>query len=150
MQAQLTCPCGSIMPYSECCQPLLQGAPASSPEALMRSRFTAFVGKLPDYLLATWHPSTRPETLSLEDSPDWSSLQVLGSTQSADQGTVHFRALYRQGGGWGFLEENSDFLMEEGRWYYLHGETREGQIKPGRNDPCPCSSGKKYKACCLT
>ena len=143
------CPCGSGAPYPQCCQPLHQGEAASSPQALMRSRYAAFVLDLPDYLLATWHPDTRPETLDLKDSPDWTSLQILDSTENGDQGTVHFRALYRLGQGWGYLEENSEFMLEGGRWYYLHGETSEGQLKPGRNEPCPCGSGKKYKACCL-
>ena len=47
------------------------------------------------------------------------------------------------------LEEASRFVQEEGRWYYLNGNTSEGPLKPGRNDPCPCGSGRKYKACCL-
>lgn len=115
----------------------------------MRSRYAAFVLNLPDYLRTTWHQSTRPETLTLEDSPDWASLQILGSDASGHKGTVHFRAIYRLGAGWGFLEENSDFVQEDGRWYYLRGKTGEGQLKPGRNEPCPCGSGKKYKACCL-
>jgi SEC-C motif-containing protein len=115
----------------------------------MRSRYAAFVQNLPDYLLKTWHHSTRPETLSLDDSPNWTALKILGSTQTGNQGTVHFRAVYRLGSGWGFLEENSDFLLEDGRWYYAQGNTSEGQLKPGRNEPCPCGSGKKHKACCL-
>jgi SEC-C motif-containing protein len=143
------CPCGSGKSYSECCQPLHQGEAASTPEALMRSRYAAFVLKLPDYLRATWHESSRPETLSLEDSPDWTSLQILDTNQSGDRGTVLFRAVCRLGKGWGFLEENSDFVREQGRWYYLRGDTSEGQLKPGRNEPCPCGSGRKHKACCL-
>ena len=115
----------------------------------MRSRYAAFVLDLPDHLLATWHPDTRPEALDLKDSPDWTSLQILDSTEKGQKGTVHFRALYRLGKGWGYLEENSEFLLEDGHWYYLHGDTSEGQLKPGRNEPCPCGSGKKYKACCL-
>ncbi|MEC9085421.1 MAG: SEC-C metal-binding domain-containing protein, partial [Pseudomonadota bacterium] len=51
--------------------------------------------------------------------------------------------------GWGYLEERSDFSKENGRWFYREGETREGVLKPGRNDPCPCGSGRKFKACCL-
>lgn len=143
------CPCGSGEHYHDCCEPLHLGAVASSPEALMRSRYTAFVQNRPDYLLTTWHHSTRPETLSLEDAPNWTSLKILGSTRAGNQGTVHFRAIYRLGSGWGFLEENSDFLQENGHWYYVRGNTSEGQLKPGRNEPCPCGSGKKYKACCL-
>ncbi len=114
----------------------------------MRSRYAAFVLDLPDYLQATWHHSTRPEVLTLEDSPNWSSLQIISATCSCDVGSVHFRAIYRLGAGWGFLEENSDFIKEQDRWYYLRGNTSEGQLKPGRNEPCPCGSGKKYKACC--
>lgn len=115
----------------------------------MRSRYAAFVLNLPDYLQTTWHQSTRPETLTLEDVPNWAGLQILDTSESGDRGTVHFRALYRLGTGWGFLEENSDFVREQGRWYYLRGDTSEGQWKPGRNDPCPCGSGRKNKACCL-
>lgn len=114
----------------------------------MRSRYAAFVLNRPDYLLTTWHTDTRPEALDLTDSPDWTSLQILDTTENGGQGTVHFRAVYRLGQGWGYLEENSEFLREGGQWYYLHGDTREGPLKPGRNDPCPCGSGKKYKACC--
>lgn len=115
----------------------------------MRSRYTAFVMNLPVYLQATWHQSTRPGSLTLTDSPQWTSLQVLGTTESGDRGTVHFRAIYRLASGWGFLEETSDFVRAEGRWFYLRGNTSEGALRPGRNDRCPCGSGRKYKACCL-
>ncbi|MBY6221805.1 YchJ family protein [Marinobacter nauticus] len=143
------CPCGSGKAYQLCCQPCHAGAPADTPEALMRSRFSAFVVKDADYLLATWHPETRPAELDLSGSPEWVSLQVLSSSAGADTGRVHFRAVYRAGGGWGYLEERSDFSKENGRWFYREGETREGVLKPGRNDPCPCGSGRKFKACCL-
>lgn len=115
----------------------------------MRSRYAAFVLKLPGYLLETWHPSSRPQALNLDQGPDWASLQILDSTGADDVGTVHFRAVYRHDRGWGFLEENSRFRQEGGRWYYLSGTTSEGELKPGRNETCPCGSGKKYKACCL-
>lgn len=143
------CHCGSGLAYSECCGPLHQGTPAAHPEALMRSRYSAFVLGLGDYLLQTWHPSTRPTELKLEGSPQWSSLQVLSAGTRGDAGQVHFRATYRSGKGWGYLEEVSDFSKEAGRWYYRAGNPREGELKPGRNDRCPCGSGRKYKACCL-
>ena len=143
------CPCGSRQPYSTCCEPCHQGKPASSPEALMRSRYSAFVLNLTDYLKATWHISTRPQNLELTDAPRWVSLQVLSSDEGAHQGAVHFRALYRASDGWGYLEENSHFIRDDECWYYVSGETREGTLKPGRNESCPCGSGKKYKACCL-
>lgn len=115
----------------------------------MRSRYSAFVLRLTDYVLATWHTRTCPAMLSLEDSPDWASLRILDSSQTGDSGSVHFQAIYKVGTGWGYLEEKSDFLREGERWYYVNGNTSEGQLKPGRNEPCPCGSGKKYKACCL-
>lgn len=146
---QTPCPCGSGQTYGNCCQRLHLGEPAETPEALMRSRYCAFVLGLTDYLMATWHTSTRPDNLGLEGSPDWASLRILASGQNGDVGTVHFRANYRTDPGWGFLEERSDFVREHGRWFYVSGDTREGTLKPGRNEPCPCGSGKKYKACCL-
>ncbi len=143
------CPCGSNLEYSRCCQPLHRGEVAITPEALMRSRYCAFVGGQAGYLLATWHPSTRPGELSLEQSPEWVSLTILDSSEAGDRGQVHFRAVHRLGDGWGYLEERSEFVREQGRWLYVTGDTSEGQLKPGRNDRCPCGSGKKYKACCL-
>ena len=114
----------------------------------MRSRYSAFVLDLTDYLRATWHVDTRPATLTLEQSPDWVGLQILSSGEQGNRGQVHFRAVYRMPDGFGYLEEASDFVREEGRWYYLRGDTWEGRLDPGRNDRCPCGSGKKFKACC--
>lgn len=144
----LPCPCGSGEPYESCCQPLHQGAASETAEALMRSRYTAFVNRLSDYLLQSWHSSTRPTQLDLSDSPVWASLQVLDSYQQGDKGQVLFRAIYRQGREWCYLEERSNFVREAGRWYYLKGKTRDGRLKPGRNDPCPCGGGRKLKQCC--
>lgn len=142
------CPCGSGKTYARCCQPWHLGAAAPNPEPLMRSRYTAFVLNDPDYVLKTWHPSTRPVTLTLDDSPQWASLDILDRDEGGDRGKVHFRATYRSGQGWWYLEEVSDFVKEDGRWFYLSGDTTEGQLKPGRNEPCPCGSGRKFKACC--
>lgn len=114
----------------------------------MRSRYCAFVLQLTDYLLQSWHASTRPAQLHLNDSPNWKALQVLQANEQGDKGQVHFRALYQTGKVWGFLEEESDFVREMGRWFYVAGKTREGELKPGRNDPCLCGSAKKFKVCC--
>lgn len=143
------CPCGTEITYAHCCRRYHQGKAAPTPEALMRSRYSAFVLELADYLLATWHPTTRPSSLDFAVSPDWTSLQVFSSGETSGRGAVHFRAIYRTAQGWGYLEETSDFVRERGQWFYVGGDTREGQLKPGRNDPCPCGSGRKYKACCL-
>lgn len=143
------CPCGSVLTYEHCCEPLHEALSAATPEALMRSRYTAFVLRRNDYIAQTWHPSTRPAQLQVEEGPQWTSLQILAADQQGDKGRVHFRAVYKAGTGWGFLEEVSSFIYENDRWFYLAGDTREGQFKPGRNDACPCGSGRKYKACCL-
>lgn len=145
---QAPCPCGTGQTYGDCCQPCHQGRPAPTPEALMRSRFSAFVIGDTDYLTVTWHPQTRPRDLDLAGSPDWVSLRILGHGERGHQGEVHFQAFYREGPNWGCLEENSRFEKIEGRWYYLDGETRQGLYKPGRNEKCPCGSGRKAKACC--
>ncbi|MDX1634967.1 MAG: YchJ family protein [Marinobacter sp.] len=142
------CPCGSGQTYGQCCQRYHRGEPAPSPEALMRSRYCAFVAGDTDYLKSTWHPCTRPGNLSLEGSPPWAGLRIVASGQQGDEGQVHFQAFYRDAGRWGCLEENSRFRRSEGRWLYVDGDTRQGPYKPGRNEPCPCGSGRKFKACC--
>lgn len=145
------CPCGSGRPFGDCCGRFMAGAAAPTAEALMRSRYTAFVLGDEDYLLRTWHRSSRPDSLGLGDSPVWIGLEIRSSEAggSADEeGTVEFVARYIAGGRQGTLRENSRFLREEGRWYYLDGDIREAGEKAGRNDPCPCGSGRKFKRCC--
>jgi SEC-C motif-containing protein len=123
----MTCPCGLPAPYADCCGryhagPLHLQAPDA--EALMRSRYSAFVKGLPDYLLATWHASTRPATLE----PDPPGLRWLGldvrrhASQDADHATVEFVARSKLGGRAQRLHEISRFVREEGRWFYLDGE----------------------------
>lgn len=142
------CACGSQVSYEHCCQPYHQGEKAPTPEALMRSRFTAFVLKLEDYLRLSWHISTQPQELDLSNSPDWVSLRILDSGEKGASGFVHFQAIHRIDSGWGYLQEESEFIKENERWYYLTGQPKEGVLKPKRNDLCPCGSGKKFKVCC--
>lgn len=114
------CPCGSEQSYAQCCELLhTDKHVANTPEQLMRSRYCAFVKQLSNYLLKTWHQSTRPMTLDLSDSPNWLKLQVLSAEQAGDTGIVHFRAFYKDGADVGFMEEQSDFVREQGRWFYL-------------------------------
>ncbi|UWN49666.1 hypothetical protein ASALC70_01880 [Alcanivorax sp. ALC70] len=82
----------------------------------------------------------------LDDGDDWLGLTVLSS--DADRGQVHFRALRRRGKGFSVLEESSRFVREDGHWFYLDGDSTVSNLKPGRNEPCPCGSGKKFKKCC--
>jgi SEC-C motif-containing protein len=148
------CPCGSGARFGACCGPLLAGArQAATPEALMRSRYCAFVLGDAAYLLATWDPRTRPAQLDLADQPQWQRLEVSGSGQAADgvQGWVEFAAHYRTPQGAGCLRERSRFVREQGRWFYLDGLqplSAKTATRPGRNDPCPCGSGRKFKHCC--
>src|SRR5680860_690979 len=126
------CPCGSQNTYAECCQRYHHGARAPTPEALMRSRFSGFALKLGDYVRASWHYSTRPPTPNLDDAPDWAALRILSSSQTGETGKVHFQAIYRLHPGWGYLQEYSQFVRENSRWYYLQGEPHEGVLRPGR------------------
>lgn len=143
-----SCPCGSGQTYAACCQPLHTGSPAASPEALMCSRYTAFALELREYLLSSWHSSTRPSQLELTPT-QWKRLEIFGSGEEGETGWVHFRATFLEQGQWSALEERSLFCREDGRWRYLKGTPEVLTLRPERNGSCPCGSGKKYKKCCL-
>ncbi len=118
------CPCGSGKPLDACCKPYLDGIPAPTPEALMRSRYTAYVLGDADYLRRTWHPSTRPADLELEKDVKWLGLKVIRAQggEGDERGTVEFVARFKIGGKAHRMEENSRFAREEGRWVYLDGD----------------------------
>ena len=113
----------------------------------MRSRYSAFVRDNADYMRASWHPDTRPAELTLEGGDQWLGLEIVDAKQEGDAGQVHFRATHRDGDGFAVLEEHSRFVRENDHWFYLDGEHTVTPLKPGRNNPCPCGSGKKYKKC---
>lgn len=150
------CPCGSGRRLVDCCEPYFRGAcRPETAEALMRSRYTAYVLRDEDYLRRTWHPSTRPARLDLEnDDALWESLTVVRCRQGSGtdrEGEVEFTARYRHRGRLHRLHEVSRFVRENGVWYYLDGivKTGAGELaKPGRNEPCSCGSGRKFKKCC--
>ncbi|AYF98605.1 YchJ family protein [Protaetiibacter intestinalis] len=119
------CPCGSGRAFAECCGPILAGEPAPTAEALMRSRFTAFARGDAAHLLRSWHPSTRPASLGLDDATVWRRLQLVDTVAGGPddaEGVVEFRASYRGPDGAGLLHERSRFVRHEGRWVYLDGE----------------------------
>lgn len=122
------CPCGSGRPFAACCGPVLDGsAPAATAEALMRSRYTAYSLGLRDYLLATWHTTTRPAALDLDETPrpKWIGLQVKSHRPLDDEhAEVEFIARYRVGGRAHRLHETSRFVREGSRWYYVDGDVR--------------------------
>lgn len=117
------CPCLSGEAYSECCGRLHRGeAIAPTAERLMRSRYSAFANGEVAYLLATWHPSTRPVTLELELDQRWLRLDIIHTARGRlfdVEGTVEFRARYRLVGSTGELHEVSRFVRETGTWFYL-------------------------------
>lgn len=117
------CPCGTGLVYGECCAGRHTGEhPAPTAEALMRSRYTAFVAGDGDYLLASWHPSTRPESIEPDAEIVWRRLDIEATALGGpfdDHGTVEFTAHYRVDGERGAQHEVSEFVREGGRWYYL-------------------------------
>lgn len=119
------CPCGRDQTYADCCGRYHAGQAAPDAESLMRSRYSAYVLKDVDYLLASWHPDTRPATLSLEDAPgqrtQWLGLSVQRHASTGeDTAEVEFTARYRVGGGSAVkMVEHSRFQRIDGRWYYL-------------------------------
>jgi SEC-C motif-containing protein len=117
------CPCGAS-DYADCCGRYHGGIPAPDAEALMRSRYSAYVLRLEPYLLATWHPSTRPASLDLAaDNTKWLGLEVKNHSQGGNgRATVEFVARYKIGGRAQRLHETSRFVFEGGRWYYVDGE----------------------------
>lgn len=120
---QQTCPCGTGKVYTNCCEPLHQGQAATTAEALMRSRYTAYVLGLADYLLASWHPSARPASLSLDSNTRWLGLKIKAQQQlNEQQATVSFVARYREGPRAQRLQETSRFIKEDKRWFYVDGD----------------------------
>ncbi|AMW15240.1 hypothetical protein A4E84_08375 [Streptomyces qaidamensis] len=117
-----SCPCGIPQAYEACCGRFHSGeAAAPTAEALMRSRYCAFVQGDAGYLLRTWHPRTRPGQLELDPGMRWTGLEILGVSDGSafhSAGTVEFRASYRGGS----LHERSSFERVDGAWVYVDGE----------------------------
>lgn len=120
------CPCDSGKSYGVCCGPLHAGEPAPSAEALMRSRYSAYVVRMGEYLLSTWHSKTRPQAMNFDrtDTTRWLSLEIKRCAEvSAEVATVEFVAIWREGGHRAQrLHEISRFQRSNGRWFYVNGE----------------------------
>lgn len=121
------CPCGAPHAYADCCGRYLDaGQLPPTAEALMRSRYVAYVRKRSDYLLRTWHPSTRPAQLDLEtESVPWLGLKVVRAVAGGledVQGTVEFVARYKIAGRAHRLHEISRFTRGDGQWFYLDAQ----------------------------
>ena len=120
------CHCGNLVPYANCCGRFHRGNEVElTAELLMRSRYSAYVLVLEDYLLATWHPSRRPAALDLSDANKtrWLGLEIKRHTvMDASCAQVEFVARYKIGGLPAVrLHEISDFILEGGRWFYVSG-----------------------------
>lgn len=119
------CPCESGKSYSLCCEPCHQGVPTANAEALMRSRYSAYVLGLAQYLLDTWHPDTRPSSLNLSEdiATKWLGLSIKRFEQTSETSAiVEFIARYKVGGQKAErLHEVSQFQLTD-RWYYVSGE----------------------------
>jgi SEC-C motif-containing protein len=128
LSARAPCPCDSGQPYADCCGPwhtgLILGVHAPTPEALMRSRYSAYVLGLIDYLLATWHASTSPGELDLAPVK-WLGLEVRHAQSTGDAGVVEFVARCRTSAGAERLHETSRFVRTDGRWYYIDGKMND-------------------------
>ncbi|GBC62091.1 hypothetical protein DENIS_3054 [Desulfonema ishimotonii] len=158
-----TCPCGSGLAYTECCEPLILGTrPAETAEQLMRARYTAYAEKKTDYIVSTTHPrqhhpDNRKTVEEWANSTIWHHLEIIECQAGGpedDTGIVEFIAEYTEKGEKSRHHEVAEFKKEDGQWYFFDGHApkitqyvREAP-KIGRNDPCPCGSGKKYKKCC--
>lgn len=122
-----SCPCGNGAAFVRCCKPLHETGFAglgTTAEATMRSRYVAYVTKNAPYLLATWHPSTRPPTIDFSEDVEWHGLTVVGTTGGGgldSSGSVEFRARFRRGDAHLELHELSQFVHESGRWFYVDG-----------------------------
>ena len=158
-----TCHCDSSTPYSECCGAIHDGTRvAETAEQLMRSRYCAYVEGKIEYLWGTLHPKAReghdPDSArDWAENSKWLGLEVLGKEGGlADDnvGTVEFVARYERDDAVHEHHELAHFRRHEGQWVFEHGKvigpkpTVREAPKIGRNDPCSCGSGKKFKKCC--
>lgn len=154
------CYCGSNLEFKDCCEKYINGTetPVTAVDT-MKSRYSAFANGDVDYILDTHHPETRDE-VEREDveiwsnESDWLSLTILETVDGGEndaEGIVEFIAEYRAEGYIRKHRERSVFKKMDNRWFYhsqLELKPLETPKKVGRNEPCPCGSGKKYKKCC--
>jgi SEC-C motif-containing protein len=157
------CPCGSGLSFEACCRPIIAAEqPAETAEALMRSRYSAFAKALTDHIWESTHPEQRREhsrkTIQRwSEQAEWLGFEILSASGGGsvdEEGQVEFVAAYREKGARKRHHEVATFKKKDGRWYFYDGDPApQKQVvrdapKVGRNDPCQCGSGKKYKKCC--
>ncbi len=157
------CPCGSERDYSDCCQPLIEGGrKAETAEALMRARYSAYVRTAVDFIIDSTHTSQRGNYTAegiekWSRNSEWRELTIVRTEAGGpddDEGVVEFIARYVEKGQTQNHHEIAQFRREDGDWAFYDGQAPKPQTvkreapKVGRNAPCPCGSGRKYKKCC--
>lgn len=147
----IPCYCCSGKTYSDCCKPIIQAHSATTPEILMRSRYSAFCIKNADYLIATASPATRSPDLaqgleSTFQTTRWRGLKIIKSGNNFVEFSAYFcpKANPKQ---LDQIHELSHFERIDGKWHYAQGKHLP-PLKLQRNDSCFCGSQKKYKNCC--
>lgn len=156
-----SCPCGSGAAYSECCEPVIRGTrPAETAEQLMRARYSAHVAVEVDFLFESTHPGHRTGydhkgTKEWAENAEWQGLQIIATRKGGagdTTGEVEFIARFRENGMQREHHECGQFKREGGAWFFTEGTMVRPKplsvVKIGRNDPCTCGSGLKYKKCC--
>ena len=158
------CPCGSGKKYGECCEPIIKGSSkAPTAEALMRARYTSYVKQEIDFIINSCEEGEKIAEIDRKATEDWAKnstwhgLKILRTEKGGEndeEGIVEFEATYTDKGGLRDVHHEVGYFKKvNGEWLYSVGSVkpmtvvREG-AKIGRNDPCPCGSGKKYKKCC--
>ena len=159
----MQCPCQSGKTFATCCEPIIQGQKvAVTAEELMRARYTAYTQVEMAFIEKTHDPETRGDVdmdanRKWAESTKWTGLEIHETKQGGandEVGTVAFTATFETDQGPQRHSELSFFRKRDGQWYFVDASdpTKQpvvrSQPKIGRNDPCPCGSGKKYKKCC--
>lgn len=159
------CACGTGLAYAECCQPIIKGQrPAETAEALMRARYAAYVNVETDFIFESTHAKHREGydhdgTRTWAANSEWLGLQIISTKDGGkddNTGEVEFIARWKEKGEEKVHHERALFKKEKSRWFFTDGlpVTAAPQQpivrgpKIGRNDPCTCGSGQKYKKCC--
>jgi SEC-C motif-containing protein len=157
------CPCGSGDSFAVCCKKIVKGkSKAATAEQVMRARYTAYVVGDIEFLGASLVESDRGAfdadgAKEWSRKADWQGLEILsteGGGPDDTEGVVEFVARYHIEDVEQAHHERAKFKMESGAWHYAGGRMigvdpyRREEPKVGRNEPCPCGSGKKFKKCC--
>jgi SEC-C motif-containing protein len=155
------CPCGSEKDYSECCEQIISGVQsAKTAEQLMRARYSAYVLAEMNFIFESTHPDHREGydhagTKEWAETADWHGLEVIDTNKGGEGdsvGEVEFIARFTEKGNKREHHEAGQFKRKDGHWYFTDGNMVRPKplvvTKIGRNDPCTCGSGLKYKKCC--